>query len=197
MLSQRAPCGSDGPGQADKLRCSARRPWVWASHLGPEPLHVMFLRPVHQVIAALPPLTSCNVSMTNVMCMLQSPFTSVTRKQEHPGKTMTTITQGKTLFDGGERSENIPMRPDESAFGFLPRTADPRFAQGRHFFEAIFSRYPEEHRSHLRGRFRSTKADQHQGAMLELLLFVVQQREVFSEGDLVHGLQHRVTLDRP
>lgn len=84
---------------------------------------------------------------------------------------MTTIAERKTLFPGGERSDGSPKRPDESPFGFLCRTANPRFAQGRHFFEAIFARYPEEHQSHLRGRFRSTKAEQHQGAMLELLLF--------------------------
>jgi len=79
--------------------------------------------------------------------------------------------QRKTLFDRGERTDAGPMRHDESAFGFLNRTADPRFAQGRLFFEGVFARYPEEHRAQLRGRFRSKRDEQHQGAILELMLF--------------------------
>jgi len=63
------------------------------------------------------------------------------------------------------------MRHDESGFGFLSRTANPRFAEGRLFFEELFARYPQEHRAHLRGRFRSKREEQHQGAILELLLF--------------------------
>lgn len=84
---------------------------------------------------------------------------------------MTINAQRKTLFDSGDRSDSGPMRADESAFAFLNRTANPRFAQGRFFFEGIFARYPQQYRANLRGRFRSERAEQHQGAILELLLF--------------------------
>ena len=84
---------------------------------------------------------------------------------------MTINAQRKRLFDSGDRSDSGPMRPDESDFAFLNRTANPKFAQGRLFFEGTFARYPQEHRAHLRGRFRSKRAEQHQGAILELLLF--------------------------
>lgn len=89
---------------------------------------------------------------------------------------MAASTQQNMLFDVGTPKDSGSMRHDESAFGFLSRTDRPKFAQGRLFFEQVFARYPEEHQAHLRSRFRSDRAEQHQGAILELLLFAALER---------------------
>lgn len=71
------------------------------------------------------------------------------------------------LFDDTERTDESPMRPDESQFCHLNR--EPVGEKIRTDLESFFSRYPKEHQPDLRGRFRGKKDVHYRAAMFELL----------------------------
>ena len=81
------------------------------------------------------------------------------------------------LFDVFERTDVSSKQPRESDFVYLNRCAHPIPREARAELESWFSRYPEQDRSDLRGRFRSKMDNQHRAAMFELILheFLIRQ----------------------
>jgi hypothetical protein len=75
------------------------------------------------------------------------------------------------LFDSCERVDGRPASNMESSFEFLNRVCSPWWDRVRCELEQWFVDYPANHQRDLRGRFRSSKADQHWPAWWELYLF--------------------------
>ena len=77
------------------------------------------------------------------------------------------------LFDTLERTDPEPSSYNEPTFSFWNRSAWPEASAYRNLSERIFTDYPEDRRNDMRRRFRSKEGNQHESALLELLLFAV------------------------
>lgn len=75
------------------------------------------------------------------------------------------------LFDDFERVGSPWKKDGEPAFRFLNRTTWEPAGQARTLLEEIYALYPSGEARQLRGRFRSDKGNQHEGALWELWLF--------------------------
>jgi hypothetical protein len=74
------------------------------------------------------------------------------------------------LFDDFERTDTSFQKETEGNFAFLNRAADPVWFSVRDELERWFAAYPHKDASDLRGRFRSSRHDQHWAAWWELYL---------------------------
>ena len=88
-----------------------------------------------------------------------------------PCSTVVRMEREDRLFDDFERTDDKPARENESGFEHLNRRAGPLWAEARALLEAAFLKYPRERRPDMRGRLTKREPDQHNGAILELLLF--------------------------
>ena len=102
---------------------------------------------------------------------------------------------GLKLFDDMERTDKSPMRPNESQFCHLNR--EPVGEKIRTDLESFFSRYPKEHQSEFRGRFRGNKGSNenvhYRAAMFELLVHEALVRlgcKVCVHPDILSGEKH-------
>ncbi len=77
------------------------------------------------------------------------------------------------LFDTYERDDSKPRSYNEPTFCFWNRSAWPKARAYRDLSERIFGDYPQGRRKDMRRRFRSKQGNQHESALLELLLFAV------------------------
>ena len=77
------------------------------------------------------------------------------------------------LFDVCDRTDPKPSSYHEPTFSFWNRSGWPEASRYRDLSEHIFADYPEDRRKDMRRRFRSKKGNQHESALLELLLFAV------------------------
>ena len=75
------------------------------------------------------------------------------------------------LFDVYDRTDGKPRRRIEPEFDFWNRCGWNAANEVRNLLEAIYSCYSHTHRAQLRGRFRSDREGDHNGALFELLLF--------------------------
>jgi hypothetical protein len=75
-----------------------------------------------------------------------------------------------TLFDDIDRTDDGPAKYAEPSFPYWNRSARKDIALVRAHLEEWFRRYPTEHASDLRARFRSPDDVQHRGAFFELFL---------------------------
>lgn len=80
------------------------------------------------------------------------------------------------LFDQIERNETRPKRQRESEFAYLNSSTRKLVTAAREFLEEWFDSFPEDGKSDLRARFRSSDNAQHQSAFWELYL-----HELFSQ----------------
>lgn len=85
-------------------------------------------------------------------------------------------TNAVTLFDAVDRSGTEPAAYAEPMFRYWNRSARRDIDRVRLELEQWFSRYPSEHASDLRSRFRSMNDAQHRGAFFELFLFELFSR---------------------
>lgn len=74
------------------------------------------------------------------------------------------------LYDEIDRTDENPSGHSEPAYTFYNRCAWPQVAKVREAHELWFSRYPEEHRADLKGRFVTDDDVQHYSSLFELVL---------------------------
>jgi len=74
------------------------------------------------------------------------------------------------LYDDFKRTDESPCGRSEPAYAFYNRCGWPMAAKVREAHELWFSRYPEEHKGDLRGRFVSEDNVQHYSGLFELVL---------------------------
>ena len=77
------------------------------------------------------------------------------------------------LFDACERTDKQPSSHGERTFYFWNRSAWEAAAEVRSLLEKTFAQYPTDRRRDVRRRFRSKRDDEHEGALLELLVFAM------------------------
>lgn len=78
-----------------------------------------------------------------------------------------------TLFSSVERTRMTGSRYNESHYPFLNTSAWPSVERVRNFWEQWFAAYPEEKKTALAARFRSSDDHPHVSALLELFMFAV------------------------
>lgn len=74
------------------------------------------------------------------------------------------------LFDDINRTDTGPAAHSESSFEYLNRSGRPAVERVRNLLERWFSRFPDDGKTELRARFRSSNDYQHFGAFFELYL---------------------------
>ena len=74
------------------------------------------------------------------------------------------------LFDRINRTDAVPSNNQESMFDGLNRLAWKNAEKIRNLLDRWFDDYPVNHQKELRGRFRSPRNADHQGAFFELFM---------------------------
>jgi hypothetical protein len=86
------------------------------------------------------------------------------------------------LFDNKVRTDQASIKPNESIYTFLNRSARTEYAATRQLLETWFLDYPadpEQPRKSLRGRFRSKEEDVHIPAFFELYCHTLLKKQGF------------------
>jgi len=80
------------------------------------------------------------------------------------------MTMRKSLFDDMKRTDTSVMQHNESLFECLNRSSRREVVEIRDRLESWFERFPAESQDDVRGRFRSSDDNDHQGATFELFI---------------------------
>src|SRR5947209_17160443 len=74
------------------------------------------------------------------------------------------------LFDENTRTDLRSAKESEPRFDYYNQSARPSIVVFRGILERWFERYPDQEKSGLRGRFRSSNDSQHKSAFFELYI---------------------------